>query len=227
MAELAPPPPPTRDPRELDLLGEIKQTIGVLRGGWRLIGISALICLTVAVIFLARTKPIYQAEARLLVLHQEGRPLNISLTDPNRLMEGTPGEDYIPTHILIISSPQVVKRAIDKVGLDHLPSLLAAKKGGLDPVGEAIKHLKVTRPDRLAQVLRVEYRAGERAEVARTAEAITDSYKQFIEETFQKNSSTAIAIISKARDDSSRELGELEAKYLELRRKNPALITGE
>src|SRR5512135_1181341 len=211
--------------RELGLFEQIKRFTEIIRREWRLIGISTLICLAVAIIYLARTKRTYQAEVRLLVLQQGGRPLNVANTDPNRLMEGT--EDYIPNHILIISSPQVVKRAIDKVGLDNLPSLLAAKKGGLDPVVEAIKNLKVTRPDRLAQVLRVEYRAGERAEVARTAEAITDSYKQFIEETFQKNSSTAIAIISKARDDSSRELGELEAKYLELRRKNPALITGE
>src|SRR5512135_1561560 len=225
MAELAPSPLPARDSRELDLLGEIKQTIGVLRRGWRLIGISTLICLTIAIIYLARTKRIYQAEVRLLVLQQGGRPLNVANTDPNRLMEGT--EDYIPTHILIVGSPQVVKRAIDKVGLDNLPSLLAAKKRGLDPVVEAITHLKVTRPDRLAKVLRVEYRAGDRDEVARTAEAITDSYEQFLEETVQKNSSTAIALISKARDDSSRELGELEAKYLELRRKTPALITGE
>ena len=73
MAELAPSPLPTRDSRELDLLGEIKQTIGVLRRGWRLIGISALICLTVAIIYLARTKRIYQAEVRLLVLQQGGR----------------------------------------------------------------------------------------------------------------------------------------------------------
>ena len=85
--------------------------------------------------------------------------------------------------------------------------------------------MKVTRPDRLAQVLEVEYRASGRDEVVRTIEAITDSYKQFIEETFQKNSSTAISIISKARDDLSQEVGELEAKYLELRRKTPALTT--
>ena len=120
----------------------------------------------------------------------------------------------------------MVKRAIDKVGLDNLPSLLAAKKEGLDPVKEAINHLKVTRPDRLAKVLRVEYRAGDRDEAVRMIEAITDSYRQFIEEIFQRNSSTAISIISKAHDDLSRELGELEAKYLELRRKTPALITG-
>ena len=205
MAELVPSSLPTGDPRELDLLGGIKGIISVLRRGWRLIGISALICLTVAIIFLARTKRIYQAEVRLLVLQQGGRPLNVANTDPSRLMEGTANEDYIPTHILIISSPQVVQRAIDKIGLDSLPSLLAAKKRGLDPVKEAINHLKVTRPDRLAKVLRVEYRAGGRDEVVRTIEAITASYRQFIEETLQRNSSTAIAIISKAHDDLSRE----------------------
>src|SRR5512135_578048 len=218
---------PDPGPRELELFEQVNRLTGFFRRGWWVIGASALICLAVAVIYLARTKRIYQAEARLLVLQQGGRPLNVANTDPNRLMEGTPGEDYIPTHILIISSPQVVKWAIDKVGLDNLPSLLAVKKRGLDPVVEAIKHLKVTRPDRLAKVLRVEYRAGDRAEVVRTVEAIIDSYKQFIEEAFQKNSSTAISIISKARDDSSRELGGLEAKYQELRRKTPALISGE
>jgi polysaccharide biosynthesis transport protein len=224
MAEPAPSPLPVRVSRELDMLGEIRQTIGVLRGGWRLIGISALICLIISIIYLARTKRIYQAEVRLLVLQQGGRPLNVANTDPSRLMEGT--EDYVPTHSLILSSPLVVKRAIDKIGIENLPSLDVKKEGG-DPVEVVIKHLKVTRPDRLAKVLRVEYRAGDRDEAVRTIEAITDSYEQFLEETFQKNSSTAITLISKARDDLSRELGELEAKYLELRRKTPALITGE
>ena len=225
MAEPAPSPLPARGSRELDLLGEIRQTIGVLRGGWRLIGISVLICLIISIIYLARTKRIYQATVRLLVLQQGGRPLNVANTDPNRLMEGT--EDYVPTHSLIISSPLVIQRAIHKVGLENLPSLLDAKKRDLDPVEEAINHLKVTRPDRLAKVLLVEYRAGDRDEAVRTIEAIIDSYNQFLEETFQKNSSTAIMLLSKARDDLDKELGGLEAKYLELRRKTPALITGE
>jgi uncharacterized protein involved in exopolysaccharide biosynthesis len=136
------------------------------------IGISILICLTVAVIYLAVTKRVYQAEARLLVLQQGGRPLNVANTDPSRLMEGA--EDYLPTHALIIGSPLVVKRAIDRVGLDRLPSLQAAQRAGQDPAVVAIDHLKVTRPDRLAKILRVEYRSGDRVEVARMVEAITD-----------------------------------------------------
>src|SRR5208283_4551108 len=89
MAEPAPSPLPARGSQELDLLGEIRQTIGVLRGGWRLIGISVLICLIISIIYLAGTKRIYQARVRLLVLQQGGRPLNVANTDPNRLMEGT------------------------------------------------------------------------------------------------------------------------------------------
>ena len=89
------------------------------------------------------------------------------------------------------------------------------------------KRLRVTRPDRLAKILRVEYRAGDRVEVVQMVEAITESYKQVLEETFQKsNSSTVIALISKARDELSQELQDLEGKYLELRRKTPSPITG-
>ena len=128
MAELVPSPLPTGDPRELDLLGRIKEIISVLRRGWRLIGISALICLTVAIIFLARTERIYQAEVRLLVLQQGGRPLNVANTDPNRLMEAT--EDYVPTHSLIISSPMVVQRAIHKPGDRGIRRHAAESDGG-------------------------------------------------------------------------------------------------
>ena len=205
-------------------VGDRPSLIAILWRGRRWYVACVLACLAIASVYLVMAPRIYQAEVRLLVLQQGGRPLNVANTDPNPLSWRGLRTTSRPI-CLIISSPQVVKRAIDKVGLDNLPSLLAAKKRGLDPVEEAINHLKVTRPDRLAKVLLVEYRAGGRDEVVRTIEAITDSYKQFIEETFQKNSSTAISIISKARDDLSQELGELEAKYLELRRKTPALIT--
>src|SRR5262245_56678877 len=50
--------------------------IGILRRGWRLIAISILVCLTLAVIYLAKTKRLYEATARLLVLQQGGRPID-------------------------------------------------------------------------------------------------------------------------------------------------------
>jgi len=98
--------------------------------------------------------------------------------------------------------------------------LLAAKRADKDPVEEAILSLKVTRPDRMAKIFRVDYQAGDREETDRLVEALVASYQQFLGATFQKNSGTVITLISKARDDLSKELKELEDQYLEFRRTN-------
>ena len=225
MQLLTPVAPTGPGPREFELLEEAKRLTGVIRRGWWAIGISILVCLLAAITYLAVTQRVYQAEAQLLVLQQGGRPLNVANIDPGRLTEGA--EDYIPTHAVILASPLVVKRAIEQIGLDRLPSALEAQRAKLDPVEEVTKRLKVTRPDRLAKILRVEYRAGDRVEVVRMVEAITESYKRVLEEAFQKsNSNTVIALISKARDELSQELQDLEGKYLELRRKTPSPIAG-
>ena len=187
-------------PAPKELAVEMRRLIGVLRQGWRLIAISAVVCLTLAGLYVAAAKRVYQATTRLLVLQQGGRPLNVANSDPNRIMEGT--DDYIPTHSMIVCSPMVVKQAIEKVGLEHLPTLLAAKRADKDPVEEAIYNIKVTRPDRLAKIFRVDYQAGDREETDRLVEALVASYQQFLGATFQKNSGTVITLISKARDDS-------------------------
>src|SRR4051794_15641466 len=113
-------------PREV--MADLKELGELLRRGWRLIALCMVICLSLAVIYLAGAKRVYRATARLLVLQQGGRPLNMANNDPNRLMEGN--DDYIPTHALIISSPRVVMRAIETVGLGNLPTLLAAQVQG-------------------------------------------------------------------------------------------------
>ena len=226
MQLLTPVAPNSPGPREFGLLEEARRLTGAIRRGWWVIGISILICLLAAITYLAVAQRVYQAEAQLLVLQQGGRPpLNVANTDSTRLMEGTDG--YIPTHAAILGSPLVIERAIDRIGLRNLPSLLEAQQADQDPVEAVSKRLKVTRPDRLAKILRIEYRAGDRGEVVRMVEAITESYKRVLEEAFQKNnSSTVIALISKARDELSQELQDLEGKYLELRRKTPSPIAG-
>src|SRR5208337_823209 len=112
-------------------VGNRPSLIAILWRGRQWYVACVLACLAIASVYLVMAPRIYQATARLLVLQQGGRPLNVANTDPNRLMEGT--EDYLPTHSLIISSPLVIQRAIHKIGLQNLPSLLDAKKRDLDP----------------------------------------------------------------------------------------------
>jgi polysaccharide biosynthesis transport protein len=200
---------------------DLKNVIGVAQRGWRLIAISMVVCLTLAVIYLARTKKEYQATTRLLVLQQGSRPLNVASADNSHLSEDA--EDYIPTHALLISSPLVVGRAIESIGLENLPTLQDVARADLDPVREAIDRLKVVRPDRLAKILSISYRAGSPEEATRMLKAISQSYENFLGDTFQKKSGEVITLIAKARDELSRELGDLELKYMELRGKMPTL----
>src|SRR5262249_53610317 len=83
-----------------DLLEELKEYVGIVRRGWRLIALAMLICLTLSLVYLARTKRVYLATARLLVLQQGGRPLSVANNDPARLIEGA--EDYLSTHSVVI-----------------------------------------------------------------------------------------------------------------------------
>jgi succinoglycan biosynthesis transport protein ExoP len=216
---------PTQAAQGRESIANLKEYAGAMKRGWRLIVACVAIFLTIAVIYLATTKRVYQATARLLVLQQGGRPLNMANTDPSRLMEGA--DDYIPTHSQIISSQLVVRRAIDMVGLGRLPSLAAAKAAGLNPVEVAIERLKVTRPDRFAKIVCVDYRDGSRDEATQLLDAITVSYRGFLADTFQKNSSQVISLIAKARDELSHELGGLEEKYVEFRENSPVLSVGE
>ena len=186
----------------------------------RLVGTCILACLGLACLYLLVAPRRYQATARLLVLQQGARPLNVVNTEQSRVVEAA--EDIIPTQMMVVSSPVVVGRAIESVGLEQLPSLRAS--GTLDRASrEAVKNLIVTRPDRLAKILEIDYRATTPGEAVRIVEAIVSSYKTFLGDAYQKDNSEVMVLMTRARDDLSAELKDLERKYLEFRQKTPNL----
>ena len=60
------------------LVEDLYDFLGTLVRGWRLIAVCVGITLALAVIYLARVKPVYLASARLLVLQHGGQPLNVA-----------------------------------------------------------------------------------------------------------------------------------------------------
>jgi len=219
MPDLTPTPPAYAQSPDLGDL--IRYYTGIFRRRRRLIAISVLICLLLGVIHLATAKRMYRASTQLLILQQGARPISVSNNDQSRLSDIV--EDCIPTQALIVGIPLVVSRAIDSVGLKNLPTLLETQQKGLNPVEEAINHLKVDRPDRLAKILHISYEAYSREEAVRTVAAITESYQQFLEDSFQKTNSQVAVLTARARDDLSRELADLERQYMEFRQKNQSL----
>jgi uncharacterized protein involved in exopolysaccharide biosynthesis len=185
--------------------------------GWRLIAVCIAITLSVAVIYLARAKPVYQASARLLVLQHGGQPLNVASGASNHdtLFQSVDGySNSLSTHIMIIRSPLIVGRSLDLAGLNDFSAR------------SVIEGLSVKLPDPAARVLELSYRAGSRDEAVRVVDSVIKSYDRFLQENYQKNSNEVLSLITKARDELSADLKQLEKDYLEHRQNSPANHTG-
>jgi uncharacterized protein involved in exopolysaccharide biosynthesis len=222
-------PPVTQNPSPADVdtgshVEHVLRFGRMLGRGWHLLALSASLCLAAAAVYIWRTPFEYGATAELLVAQQGGRPLNVANPDPSRPVEG--GEDYIPTHVAILRSHVVVKRALDKVGLENLPTLRAARDSGRDPAQQAASALEIKQPNRLAKVIQIDFRAGSPDEAVRMVSALTASYSEFLDETYPRRREV-IALINRARQDVSVDLDKAEQDYGGFLQKHPLLMTDE
>ena len=192
-----------------NLFEDLFKVSGLVRRRWRLIAVINLIFVTLAVLYLARTKTLYKSTARLLVIQQGERPINVGGPSPFGHLPSQ--SDTLSTHLLLIRSPIIVGRALDLAQLNHLS------------VDAVINNLKVQQPAGGGKVVDLEYQTDSRDDANRVMEACIASYDQFLKENFQKDTRDVIALIGKARDELSKELKELEHKYLEFRKEHPGL----
>src|SRR5271157_3584314 len=201
------------------LVEDLYDFLGTIVRGWRLIAVCVGITLALAVIYLARVKPVYQASARLLVLQHGGQPLTVANGASNNqytLFESGDGSsNSLTTHIMIIRSPLIVGRSLAAAGLKDVSA------------GSVIAGLSVKLPDPAARVLELSYKAGSRDEAVRVVDSVIKSYDLFLQENYQQNSNEVLGLITKARDELSADLKRLEKEYLEYRQKNTTSPSGE
>ena len=191
--------------------------LGTIVRGWRLIAVCVGITLALAVIYLARVKPVYQASARLLVLQHGGQPLTVAngASNHDTLFQSMDGSsNSLATQIMIIRSPLIVGRSLAAAGLKDVSA------------GSVIAGLSVKLPDPAARVLELSYKASSRDEAVRVVDSVIKSYDLFLQENYQKNSNEVLGLITKARDELSADLKRLEKEYLEYRQKNTANPSG-
>lgn len=199
-------PPAPADSRRI--VEDLYNYVGVVRRGWRFIVIGVAVALTAAGLHLARYKTQYRGSARLLVIQQGGRPIQVSGAD---LFQGLQGSnDSLATHLLIIRSPKIVEEAIAGSGLTTVS------------VESVLKDLTVRVPDPTARVLELTYVAGSADEATRIVDGVVKSYNDFLRNNYQKNTNAVIELISKARDELSRELTALNRQYVDYRQTHPA-----
>jgi uncharacterized protein involved in exopolysaccharide biosynthesis len=140
------------------LVEDLYDFLATIVRGWRLIAVCVGITLALAVIYLARVKPVYLASARLLVLQHGGQPLTVAngASSHDNLFQSVDGySNSLTTHIMIIRSPLIVGRSLAAAGLKDVSA------------GSVIAGLSVKLPDPAARVLELSYRAGSRDEAFR------------------------------------------------------------
>lgn len=210
-------PPERQDAESYRIIEDVFTYLGTLRRWWRLVVLIVLASIVPAVAYLARIKPVYHGTTRLLIFQQGGKPLTVGSGDGGGLYSPSPGstENVLATHGMIIRSPIIVERALTAAGLQTLSP------------GSVISRLSIKVEDETARILDVVYQAESETEAVQVIRAVVASYDHFLEETYRKNSSEAIALITRARGELGQELEQLEQKYLEIRQKNPAYSAEE
>jgi uncharacterized protein involved in exopolysaccharide biosynthesis len=204
------------------------------RRGWR-IAFGALAGLMLAVLYCVLFGPWYESSAQVLVLRKRLETSPISGPD-----QGRPQEDYLSTHILLITSPRVVEQAVARGGLDRLKEfreedgLATRVRDGLSRWGlgdemeggaqertarQIIRSLSVSRdPPRPGvspsnEVLTMEFQGKVAEEGPAVLNAVIDSYQAFLKETYRNINAETVGLIAQARDVVQKDLEGKEAAY--------------
>ncbi len=181
-----------------------------------------------------RTPPTYQSSCSLLVRNESN--------NKNIPFQGT--ETYSPNqreqpHALLIASPLVVERALDKEldsgsGSDQskrrlrdLPSLAnldnPAAHIGFRLVARTGLQNGVENPN----ILNLSYRDADALTTKAVLDAVIESYQDFLGESHRNVSKDVLDLIEDARNSLMKQLIDIENRYTQFRQDTPLLFHGE
>ena len=208
---------------EVDLpdAAETEANSNLLAIFWRrkwIIACVPVITLALGYLYFLKSTPVYQSKSQILLIKQEA-----ALPIPG--VEGY--ENTLSTHILVLSSPLVVGKAVKEYHLASLSSL----QGTRNPIAAIISGLDVTRGGgrkaRHPNIIDLTYEGPDPRDCATVLNAIIESYEGFLGDTYQDFSEETVRLISDAKDVLDKQLREKEAAYRKFREESPLLWKGE
>jgi polysaccharide biosynthesis transport protein len=176
--------------------------------------------------FYAQRMPVYQSNAQILVVKKRSDPLPISNGGDPRLSFF---EDYLSTHLILIRSPLVVERAVQKRDLGSLRSYAA--RG--NPSAEIMASLSANRDSKDSSgsgpnnIINLSFRAPVAEDCSTVLSAVVESYQDFLDVTYKNVSDDTLSLIEKARDTLKTDLAEAEKRYSDFHKHSPLLFKGK
>lgn len=206
---------------------QLHQLLGM---AWRrkgLITFGLAVGLVIGVIYYAQASPVYQSQAQLLVVKKRPDALPVTGLD-TRYSTLSITEDYLATHIVLIRSPLIVGRAVQRRNLADLPSF----RGQSDPAAVIPQALKVTRDTKesgvsASNILYLSYEGPVPEDCAAVINAIVASYREFLDEAYRSMSNETLELITQAKNYLQKDLKDKEEAYRQFREKAPVLLKGK
>ncbi|MCS6976312.1 MAG: polysaccharide biosynthesis tyrosine autokinase [Gemmatales bacterium] len=197
---------------------------------WRrkgLITFGLAVGFVIGIIYYAQCSPVYESQAQLLVVKKRPDALPVSGLD-TRYSTLSFTEDYLATHIVLMRSPLIVSRAVQRRNLANLPSF----RGQSDPSAVIPQALKVTRDTKesgtsASNILYLSYQGAVPEDCAAVINAIVDSYREFLDETYRSMSNETVELITQAKNYLQKDLKDKEEAYRQFRERSPVLLKGK
>jgi capsular exopolysaccharide synthesis family protein len=179
--------------------------------------------IVLAVLYSAQRPPVYQSSAQVLVVKKRPEMLPLTGADPYMALY----EDYVSTHLVLIRSVLIVEKAVKKRDLGSLPSF--ANKG--DPTPTIIASLVAARDSKDAStptnIIVLSYRGVTAEDCPVVLNAIIESYRDFLDETYRNVNDNTLELIDRARGSLEQDLAERKRKYNDFRETAPVLLPGK
>jgi len=209
MTQVAPPlnSPGMDESETLDLIGVLRRRIGF-------IVLGVVLGLIAAGLYLFLTPPSFRAEMEILVGQKSANLVNGASSGSS--VEGSDAEDdVLSTHIQLMTSRRILKKAIAEHDLIDIASVAQAVAEGKNALAYIKDNLHVTKGGlgvaKDAHTLQATYDDPSPEDCAIVLRAIFDSYDAYLTEHFSSTSTQAIDLLSKLANDTAEQVREAEA----------------
>ncbi len=185
---------------------------------WRhksLIALGAVVGVVLGAIFYAQKPPVYQSSAQLIVTKKQASPLAGTSDDRASVYE-----DYLANHQVLLKSPLIVKKAVEKNQLQELPSL----RGRSNPTAAVRASLNVLRDTKEAttnNVLTLTYSAGTSEDCETVLAAIISTYTTYLKDEYRNLSEDTLLQVLHATEKLRKDLDDKKAAFVEFKKKSP------
>jgi uncharacterized protein involved in exopolysaccharide biosynthesis len=221
-----------------------QELLGIIGRRKRRILFTVVLALGLAALFCVWGGPWFDSNAQLLVIRKKLDTAPISGPDQARAQE-----DYLSTHMLLMTSRRVIVDAIKRGNLQDLqqfrgggggllawlaPSAAGDSEKATERIAtEIIESLGVTRDvakpgiSPSNEIINLSFRGRVAADGPRILNAIIDSYQAFLKETYRNTNAEALELITQARDLVQKDLKVKEAAYQKFLAETPPLWKGQ